>query len=286
MNNINRIYILLLLFSGMLIYSCKTTTKIVAPPPPSSQEKEALKDSIKETNSSYVFDKMKLNQFKYDWFSAKFSAEYIANGADNTFSGTVRMLKDSVIWISISKSVFEVARILITEDTIKFQDRYNKTFFINDFNYINRFINGAIDFDMLQAIIVGNDFKYYENDKFKVSVDNDQIKLSTINRRKLKRYVRNLNDHNKILVENITLDPLTFKINDVSVKEIKANNKLKASYSNYEKVGTQLLAKLLMIAISAEKEIKINIEFEKITVNEPQVFPFYIPENYDEIVPN
>ncbi len=284
MNNLTKLILWLTILSGVALSSCKTT-KVIIPPPPPPEVKEAIKDSLKDNHSTYVFDKMKQNQFKYKWLSAKFNVEYITDVNNSSFSGTLRMLHDSVIWISISKMGFEGARILITEDTVKFINRQDKLFFISDFNYINRFVNNAIDFDMLQAIIVGNDFKYYENDKFKVSLDNDQIRLSTINRRKLKKYVRNLNDHNKILVENITLDPVTFKINDVTVKEVKANNKLKATYSNYEKIADQLFPILLELAISAEKEIKIKIEFTKCIIDEPQSFPFTIPESYDEIIP-
>ncbi len=286
MNKLHKLIYCLFILPGILLFSCKTTTKIIAPPPPSSQVKGAIKDSLKDSHSTYVFDKMKQNQFKYEWFSAKFSADYIVDGNNTSFSGNIRMQRDSVIWISLSKIGLEGARIMITEDSVKFINRLDKLYFISDFNYINRFINTAVDFDMLQAFIVGNDVKYYENDKFKVNMDNNQIKLSTINRRKLKKYARNLNDHNKILVENITLDPVTFKINDVSVKEIKANNKLKATYSNYEKVLEQLFPTLLDVAISAEKEIGIRIEYSKFSIDEPQTFPFKIPDSYDRIIPN
>ena len=110
MNKLHKLIYCLFILPGILLFSCKTTTKIIAPPPPSSQVKGAIKDSLKDSHSTYVFDKMKQNQFKYEWFSAKFSADYIVDGNNTSFSGNIRMQRDSVIWISLSKIGLEGAR--------------------------------------------------------------------------------------------------------------------------------------------------------------------------------
>ena len=205
----------------LLIVSCKPTKEItvqkeITPQPAIS--KEITKDS--------VFDNMSKSQFRFEWLTAKFSADYEADNNNTSFSGQIRMRKDSVIWISISKFSIEIARMLITEDSVQFINWMDNYYFKSDFNYINRFINNAVDFDMLQAFFIGNDFKYYENDKFKTNFDGIQYHLSTVNRHKLKKYIKTENDKLKILVQSILIDPNTFKIKELTVKEVKANNKL------------------------------------------------------------
>ncbi len=272
-------YCLLIVITSLIV-SCKTTKQVVV-------QKETIPQTVilKEIATDSVFDNMSKNQFHFDWFSAKFSADYEVNNDNTSFSGQIRIRKDSVIWISISKFSFEIARMIITEDSVQFVNWMDNNYFTSDFNYINRFINNAVDFDMLQAFFVGNDFKYYENDKFKTNFNGNQYHLSTVNRHKLKKYIKTENDKLKILVQNILIDPITFKINEITVKEVKANNKLKANYSNYENINGQLFPSVLNVLISAEKDIKINIEFSRITIDEPLNFPFRIPGSYVKIIP-
>ncbi|NVN94468.1 MAG: DUF4292 domain-containing protein [Bacteroidetes bacterium] len=276
--NLQKNFLLILIIT--LIVSCKPEKQL-------SVQKEIIPQTIvnKEITTDTIFDKMSKSQFRFDWLSAKFSAEYEVDNNNTSFSGQIRIRKDSLIWISISKYSIEIARLLITEDSVHFVNWMDNNYFISDFNYINRFINNAVDFDMLQAFFVGNDFKYYETDKFKTNFDGTQYHLSTVNRHKLKKYIKTENDKLKILVQSIFVDPFTFKISELSVKEVKANNKLKASYSNHEAINGQLFPRKLSVLISAEKEIKINIEFSKINIDEPLNFPFRIPGSYERIIP-
>ncbi len=282
MNNLKllkKIIYVIILFS---IFSCKTSKhalnqKIQSQIPP------ILLSEINQTDS--IIKKMADSQFDFEWFSAKFSADYEIDNNNSSFSGQIRIRKDSIIWISISKFSIEGARILITQDSVFVINRLDNNYFKSDFNYINRFINNAIDFDMLQALIIGNDFKYYENDKFKSSFDGEIYHLSTVNRHKLKKYIKNENDRLKILVQNISINPHTFKIINLSVKEVKENNKLKISYSDFENINNQLFPAKSEISVFSEKEIKINVEFSRITINETLGFPFKIPESYERIIP-
>lgn len=280
MNKLNFHKYFLLLIIASLTVACKPTKQIIV-------QKEIIPQAVisKDITTDSIFEKMNKSQFHFDWLSAKFSADYEIDNNNTSFSGQIRIRKDSVIWISISKFSFEVARILITEDSVQSINWTDNTYFKSDFNYINRFINNAVDFDMLQAFFVGNDFKYYENDKFKTNFDGSQYHLSTVNRHKLKKYIKTENDKLKILVQSILIDPVTFKINELSVKEVKANNKLKASYSDYEIINGQLFPRKLNVLISAEKEIKINVEFSRINIDEPLNFPFRIPGSYERIIP-
>ncbi len=263
-----------------LIVACKPVKQL-------SIQKETTPPIVisKDIPTDSVFENMSKSQFRFDWLSARFSADYEIDDNSTSFSGQIRIRKDSLIWISISKFSIEIARLLITQDSVQFVNWMDNNYFKSDFNYINRFINNAVDFDMLQAFFVGNDFKYYENDKFKTNFDGTQYHLSTVNRHKLKKYIQNENDKLKILVQSILIDPLTFKINELTVKEVKANNKLKASYTDYKKINAQLFPCSLNVLISAEKEIKININFSRISINEVLNFPFKIPRNYERLIP-
>ena len=98
--------IIILLFS-----SCKTQRKII-------------KEPIKEHGADYLFEKLKENELQFEWFSAKFNCDLVIDNKKNSFRGQLRMHRDSAIWGSFSPALgIEMARILITTDSVKFINR-------------------------------------------------------------------------------------------------------------------------------------------------------------------
>ncbi len=252
-----------------LMFSCKTQRAIIKAP-------------IKEEGPKYLFDQLKKNEMQYDWLSAKFAVDYIVDKKKISFKGQIRIKKDSIIWISISPALgIEMVRLLITIDSIKLLNRIDGLYFMDDFEYINRFINGVLDFNMLQSFLIGNDFSFYENGKFKASIDGQEYRLSTAGRSKLKKYVKKNRGANKIPIQNTWLNPENFKITSVMIKEVKQEGrKLTVKYSNFQTVDDQLFPHYLDFDISSEKNIKINIQYSKVVVDVPKQFPFKIPKKY------
>ena len=247
-----------------------------------SPTRSVMKAPIKEEGPDYLFSRLKEKELKFDWFSAKFSAEYENNGQENSFNGQIRIRKDSLIWISLIPMLgIEAARIMISQDSVKMINRLNDTYFIGDYEYLNRFLNTNIDFDLLQAFLLGNDLQFYENGKFRASVDRGEYKLSTGERQKLKKFVRHSQENMKIFIQNIWLDPVNFKITRADVKEIRRDNiKLESTYGNFEALDGQLFPRQMNYIIWADNTIKVKADFSRMVLNIPLQFPFRIPASY------
>lgn len=266
--NAGKHLIFLLLAFSLLLTACVSKRKVITQP-------------LKEQGPEYLFQQLKKNELHYQTLSAKFEVAAELNNDNKTFSGTVTILRDSVIWLSISKFGLEAARFLITPDSAKMINRLNSTYFIGSFDYVSKLFNVDFDFDILQSLIVGNDFSYYDNDIFKAMVDGRQYKLSTIGRRKLKKYVRNESEEQLVLIQDIWLDPLTFKIVRVSMKEVKnENRKFEASYSQFDQAEEQRFPFSLHCEITDAKRIAVDIQFTKVLINQGGALNFKIPSNY------
>ena len=112
-----------------------------------------------------------------------------------------------------------------------------------------------------------------------------KYRLSTMNRHKLKRYIRNQAENQKVLVQNIWVDPETGKIVKVHTKELgKDNKKLEVEYSNFLDIGSQSFPGHMEVKIDAEKHIEISLDFSKIKLDETINFPFNIPSNYSPLI--
>ena len=247
--------------------------------------RKVIKQPLKEIGADFVFNKLKSGELQFADISAKFSASFTIDKKSTTTGGQVRIKGDSIIWVSLTPALgLEAARILITQDSVKFLNRIESTYLKSDFSFINDNLNSGFDFDMLQALIVGNDLRYYENDKFKASVEGLQYKLNTVGRHKLRKFIRNNSENLKVLVQSIGIDPENGKITSVHIKELnKENKKLEAEYSDFVSINNQLFPQHVEYRISADKEIRITIDFSRIRINEGVNLPFSIPEKYKSL---
>jgi hypothetical protein len=265
---------LLLLFFLLSVFlvSCKSTRSII-------------KEPIKEYGADYIFEKLKENELKFNWFSAKFNLDLIIDNKKNSLSGQIRLQRDSVIWVSLSPALgIEMARLIITTDSVKFINRINKTYFVGDEHIVNDFLDSNVDFDVLQSILLGNDLTYYEDGKFRATYDSKEYHLVTAGRQKLKKYVKTQADEERIFIQNILLSPETFKITQMKIKELKKENKkLDATYSDFNYIDSQLFPHKIFYDLMADKNIQVDLKYSKIVINKPQLFPFKISSKYTRI---
>lgn len=252
--------------------SCKTTRK-------------TIKDPIREYGADYLFEKLKENELKFEYFSAKFNLDMVIDKKNTSFRGQIRMRKDSAIWISFSPALgIEMARILITTDSVKFINRLNKTFFVGDYDFVCDFVGTNVDYDILQSILLGNDLTYYEDGKFRASYDSKEYHLVTAGRRKLKKYVRNEQDAERVYIQNIFLNSESFKITKMKIKEVKKESKkLDAFYENFQMVNEQLFPYHISFDITADKPVWVDLRYSKITINIPNKYPFKITSKYNRM---
>jgi len=264
--------LLVLLLLGIVLASCTSTRKVI-------------KEPIKEYGADYLFDQLKKNELQFNWFSAKYNLDLIVDKKKTSFKGQIRMRKDSAIWVSFSPALgIEMARLMVTEDSIKFLNRINKTYFVGDFNFLYKLLETNVDYDVIQSILVGNDLTYYENGKFRASYDSKEYHLVTAGRRKLKKHVKNAYDAARIYIQNIFLHPENFKITKMKIKEIqKENKKLDAFYTDFRDVDGQLFPYHINYDLNAENPISVSIDYSKIIINKPFGFSFRIPSKYTKI---
>ncbi|PKP46985.1 MAG: hypothetical protein CVT94_12870 [Bacteroidetes bacterium HGW-Bacteroidetes-11] len=263
--------LLLLFLSIVIVSSCSTSKRTIRTP-------------LKEQGADFLFENLKKNELRYDYLSARFSATFIQDKNRTTFSGQIRIQKDSLIWISISPALgIEMARVLISNDSILYMNRIENTYFAGNIDYINSLINSTLDFDMLQSFLTGNDFSFYENSSFKAGIDNHEYKLITTDRRKLKKYVRN-NQEISIPLQNIWLNAETFKISRVLIKELVQNGrKLEGKYEYILSEGQLVPASVRFELETSDKRNTIELSYSKISTSGTLQFPFKIPEKYKKV---
>lgn len=249
-----------------------------------STKRNIIKEPLKEAKSVFLLEELASSELQFDWFSAKFSIDYIYDKKLTEFKGQIRIRKDSIIWLTFTPALgIEMARIMITYDSVFYMNRINKTYLNGDYRFISDFLKTNIDFDILQSIVIGNDFQFYEKSKFRATVDNQEYKLSTTERRKLKKFMKKDETDAKAFYQNIWLNPENFKITRVTLKEITNDKKLDAYYSDFRDQNGQLFPFDIKFEIMAEEKIVVKVKYSRIRIDEPFSFPFTIPGKYERI---
>ncbi len=268
-HTVTRLFFLVIILASVFS-SCKTKENVQRGP-------------LFDRSTSFLFEKMRSKEFEYNWISTKFSVEIAQGNEKTSFKANYRAKKDSVIWVSISPALgIEVARAIITKDTVKFMNRMNSTYFEGDFNYINNKFGVDLDFDMLQSVLTGNAFSSYKEDEFKSFVDKDTYLLSTMRKRKLRKSLQK-NDSLDVTAQSIWLEPKTFKISKFGIYDFNTNNNLEVFYSNFTPVETQLFPFKILFTLTGEHPVQVNIQYSKVAKETLQSFPFTIPEKYEAI---
>lgn len=244
-----------------------------------------IKAPLKSQGESYLLEKMSAAETKFTSLNTRINITLVDEKKSKTnLNGQLRILKDSIIWISLSPALgIEAARLVLTQDSIKFINRLDKTYFVSDFNFVNQIFGTTVDFDMVQAIITGNDMENYDKENFRGSIDQLEYKLSATNRLKRKKILKQTDTPN-VLVQNIWLDPSTFKITRINLKEFNNENiKLQATYSDFETINNQLIPQSIQFELHGGKKLNLFFNYSKIEIDNRLSFPFKVPDSFNKM---
>ena len=260
--------------------SCKTVRNTQQ----NSQGKSSV-PSLKKENVRSLAAKLKNNEFNFKWISARVAVEMDADSVHESFSGNIRIRKDSVIWMSITKLGFKGLQVLLTDDSAMEINYREDNYFKGDYDDIDSRIHNDVDFDMMQSVLIGSSMEFYsDTSKMKSYFDGTQYIISTIRKRKLKKVLyKNRLFHSKDDAQFIFLDPQDFHITHLQIKDFVNNRSFDAFYSDFQKVDSVMFPFHILYQIKAEKTIKIDLQYKKVMFKSQEEVPFVIPKKYDRI---
>ena len=237
----------------LIITSCSTT-------------KETSK--LKMLSANHIIREIEDNNFEFDSFEAKFDVKM---KGDNKLGlkGQLRMQNDSLIWFSLSlKLGIEMARVMITEDSLKFINRSDKTYIAENLDYVNEILPVEASIKLLQDILVGNNNHIERNDDYRVAIENNSYKLTS--------------NKNYVLRNDIWVMPKIFRISGYEIRLFDDDrNNIKFQYDNFQKINNKYLPTKIIVKLNSGEDVNIEIDYSEIKVGEKPNFPFNITKKYE-----
>jgi hypothetical protein len=248
------------------IVACKSKKNI-------AKNNEVKKDSVKaETKPNNIKPAKVLSFTVNNWstFSSKINIEYESEAHSlpiNSFSGQIRMSKDNYIWMTIQVPILgEAVRALITKDSVKVLDRYNKRYLLTNFSYLQKFSSVPLSLDKLQDALIGNPtFKLKD-----ATIDtSDNMMMAIFQDAKVKNTIFALFNNLRVK-KNIYID----KIQNVDITAI---------YPEFEEIEGQQIPKKINLSTTKPDKSTIDLEYNGTQLNKPITAEFNIPASYKKL---
>jgi len=249
-----------------------------------------------------LYSNVTSNYLPYNTLSIKFDVSVSFDDQSHSLSGTLRIRKDSLIWISITPALgIEAVRMQFTSDSIMFMNRLKNEYFINSYDYFENKFQTEISFKDLQCIFTDEVFLYSESDEennekfnndnserdfrktFIASTDSNMYVLKTHRKHKIKKYLKK-NKTSDLIVETLKIASEIFKVSEVSINDFSEKRTLVINYSDFIDVNLKVVPSTIHIVMDApEKHFDAEIKYNKITVDSDVSFPFKITDKYKRI---
>ncbi|MBC7887685.1 MAG: DUF4292 domain-containing protein [Ferruginibacter sp.] len=268
-------YVSAIIFATLIAFSaggCKTAKKIQASIDKKDTTSVHITNTFKEDSMRVIKNAMMALQKKqivFKTFSAKIKVEYEdAKGKQPNITAYVRILKDSLIWISGYATVFniEAFRVLINKDSVFVLDKINKEVRLRSMDYLQEVTEIPFDLNTLQDLFVGNPV-FLEDSVISYKETGSKILLATLGH--FFKHLLTLNKDDGLLVHS--------KLDDVNLAR---NRTADITYADYENNNGVPFSTDRAITVSEKNKLDIHLNYKQYEFNKDLSITFNIPANY------
>lgn len=199
---------------------------------------------------------------------AKVKIDFTDGDKSNGVSVTFRMEKDKVIWLS---APLGVARVMITPENVSYYNKLENEYFDGDFSLLSELLGVDLDFGKVQNLLLGE--ALFDLDEGVYLASNNDIS-----------YILQPQNQKPIFEIFYLLNPGHYKLDSQQLSQSLEKRFLQIDYKIYQLVNREILPEVVnIIAVENNSEVKIDLEFKSIALNEDVRFPFEIPSGFKEI---
>lgn len=226
---------------------------------------ENVEDNSKEENLNLIQQK----RLNFNTLSLKAKANLTLDGDNNDVNMNIRIMRDKQIWVSVNAmGLVEVARALITPDSIKIMNKIKSEYIKKPFSYIYNFTNKEVDFSTLQNILTGNVIENNLPKDVELKVNADVLTL-----------LMRKNALDMKTTFNSLYRPAETFLNDAA-----AGQALAVKYDNYQSANSLLFPSNMSIDTrTKDTDLKLILAFTQIDANIPLEFPFSVSKRFQVI---
>jgi len=227
------------------------------------------KGTIKEDISAkQIIKETQRQTANFKTLQAKLKIDYTEGDKSNGVSVNLRIEKDKVIWLS---APLGVARAMITPEKVSYFNKLENEYFEGDYSLLSELLGIELDFNKVQNILLGETL-------FNMSVGTYLASNNEVS------YVLQPENQQAIFEILYLFNPGHFKLDSQQLSQSKEKRFLQIDYKTYQLVNKEIFPEIVnIVAVEDNSEMRIDLEYKSVSLNEDIRFPFEIPSGYKEI---
>lgn len=268
---------LILFFGCTILLACKSKTVLTPvaeyhPPVVVTPDTISVEEERPVNNFSYVTMGSVLEEFEINAETIEMQGSVsLVNSSDKyNFNVTIRMMRDSAIWVQLKKLGLEGARMLATRDSVFMIDRLHRTYFKKSWAQIQSENKIPIDFHAMYRLLLGVP-PYNPMDSARITHEENAAKV--------------VYEGAESITEISFANPLK-RITEFIIIEPKAQNKLDVKLHEYKLLyDNKKFSYLRDIEIHSNnvKQLYVNLSIVQVSRDKSFRIPFDILPGYQQM---
>lgn len=239
------------------------------------------------------------------YYSAKAGVELKDSTGSKNFKAHIRCAIDSAAWISVVPALgIEVARALLTTDSLKVMDKLGDKYWVGDTAQAKRKFGLAPELRLFQQALLGMPIGLDPEEKYKSDREEGQYTLTSKEKRRFRRAAEDMavddtlpHDHDMgerklertlrraekkdAIVFKYWLEPDSFRVTRVLISDLAHDQQADVRYSSRTTVNGHSLPSLVSLSLSdPARHAEAVFELDRISLDGPLQFSFRIPEKF------
>lgn len=179
---------------------------------------------------------------------------------------------DSLIYLNLNRSGIELARVVLTPDSVIYVNKLEHEYFAGGYTFLRRVFGLPLDFDMVQSLLNGVDFKDFDDSLHRVEEDGRLYYVAP--QRTNHQGTVSLMQTIEIGEGGIILD------NDIT--DLKSMRDFDIEYEDYTVIDSIPFFTKFEVEMETD-EVEMEVLLKNIRFNMPGPTAIRIPENFKEI---
>ncbi|MCW5906761.1 MAG: DUF4292 domain-containing protein [Chitinophagales bacterium] len=226
----------------------------------SSPLRAAGNDSLTYTYRQ-ISDSVAAKQLGYKTLSMRAKLQWSTPQTSQDLHATIRMAKDSLIWLSLGSGGIEAARVLLTPDSFRIIYKLSNEYSIKEFDYLRQWLLFPVSFTMFQQLLAGE----------RITIDEGASAI-TAEDSALALYCES-----NFLYQKTTVNPLNYTMRQLLLKDKMLQQDMAVTFDAYNLFNGKPFAYKRMINVNqGNTSMQLQMEIIRLSADESLAFPFEI----------
>lgn len=253
--------ITLFLFATIAFVSCKPK-KTVA-------EQAISNETIVDNKAKEIIKKHYENVLNFETASIRTSADYQDKKQSLSIGADIRIKKDEIIWINAKVLGIPMAKAIITPTRVSYYEKLNNTYFDGDYSVLTKMLGTDLDFEKVQNLLLGKPIDNLTKEEFIAEVVDNLFQLKS--------------KANSVTEKLFSFESANYLLKKQFINQAAQNRNVSVSYPSFTNQNNMFLPTGVNIVANQKDQVKIDIEYKKITFNEALTYPYSVPDGYTPI---